>query len=73
MLQSGPAIGYSNPEYMDLRRAWKDLLVGLPPIDGRTITEELPDADDIVRFLYPVAGFFAVLGAFAILRMRRVR
>jgi len=57
---------------MDLCRAWKDLLVGLPPI-GWTITEELPDADDIGRSLYPVAGFFAVLGAFAILPVRRVR
>ncbi|MGW5048657.1 restriction endonuclease [Streptomyces griseoluteus] len=35
----------SNPEYDDLRRSWADLLPGLPPIDGWTITDELPDID----------------------------
>jgi hypothetical protein len=35
----------SDPEYNDLCRAWHDLLAGLPPIDGWTITNELPDAD----------------------------
>jgi hypothetical protein len=43
-IPSGPARG-SDPEYDDLRRAWADLLPGLPPIDGWTITEELPDID----------------------------
>jgi hypothetical protein len=41
-----PARG-SHPEYDDLRRAWLDLLVGLPKIDGWTITDELPDIDEI--------------------------
>ncbi|MFF8649836.1 restriction endonuclease [Streptomyces griseoluteus] len=35
----------SHPEYDDLRRSWADLLPGLPPIDGWTITDELPDID----------------------------
>ncbi len=43
-LPTGPSRG-SDPEYDNLRRAWQDLLAGLPPIDGWTITEELPDAD----------------------------
>lgn len=45
-IPSGPARG-SHPEYDDLRRTWHDLLVGLPPIDGWTITEELPDIDGL--------------------------
>lgn len=44
MLPSGPSRG-SSREYDDLRRAWSALLSGLPPIDGWTVTEELPDAD----------------------------
>ncbi|MFC9838858.1 restriction endonuclease [Rhodococcus sp. NPDC127530] len=44
LIPSGPSRG-SSPEYDDLRRSWKDLLVGLPPIDGWTVSEELPDAD----------------------------
>ena len=40
----GPARG-SHPEYDNFRRAWKDLLAGLPPIDYWTITDELPDID----------------------------
>jgi hypothetical protein len=43
-IPSGPAIG-SHPEYDDLRRTWDDLLVGLPKIDGCTITESLPEID----------------------------
>ncbi|MGH3830187.1 MAG: hypothetical protein ACRDRS_06980 [Pseudonocardiaceae bacterium] len=43
-IPTGPSRG-SHPEYDDLRRAWKDLLVGLPAIDGWTITDELPDTD----------------------------
>jgi len=35
----------SHPEYDNLSRAWLDLLPGLPPIDGWTITEGLPDID----------------------------
>jgi hypothetical protein len=42
----GPMRG-SHPEYDNLRRAWKDLLPGLPPIDGWTITDELPDMDGL--------------------------
>lgn len=41
---TGPSRG-SHPEYDNLRRAWNDLLAGLPPIDGWTITDELPDID----------------------------
>lgn len=33
--------------YDDLCRAWRDLLVGLPPIDGWTVTFELPDIDAV--------------------------
>jgi hypothetical protein len=44
-LPTDPSRG-SDPEYDDLCRAWKDLLPGLPPIDGWTITDELPDADE---------------------------
>lgn len=46
LLPTGPARG-SDPEYDDLRRAWADLLTGLPAIDGWTITGELPDADEL--------------------------
>jgi hypothetical protein len=45
-IPTGPARG-SHPEYDDLRRAWSDLLAGLPKIDGWTITNELPDIDEI--------------------------
>lgn len=37
------------PEYADLCRAWNDLLEGLPPIDGWTITDQLPTPDEIGR------------------------
>lgn len=47
-MPQGPAAG-SDPEYDDLARAWEDLLPGLPPIDGWTITDELPDIDAIGR------------------------
>jgi hypothetical protein len=46
----GPAKG-SHPEYDDLRRAWSDLLVGLPEIDGWTVTGELPDIDEIGQII----------------------
>ena len=45
-MPAGPARG-SNPQYDDLRRAWTDLLPGLPLIDGWTITAPLPDIDEI--------------------------
>lgn len=45
MIPSGPQRGTSR-EYEDLRRAWKSLLGGLPPIDGLVVTEELPDIDE---------------------------
>ena len=45
-MPSGPARG-SEREYDDLRRAWADLLHGLRPIDGWTITNELPDIDQL--------------------------
>ena len=43
-----PARG-SSPEYDDLCRTWRDLLGGLPPIDGWTITDDLPDVDKLGR------------------------
>jgi Restriction endonuclease len=45
-IPTGPARG-SNPEYDDLRRAWMDLLPGLPPIEGWTITDPLPNIDEL--------------------------
>ncbi|MCF0083309.1 restriction endonuclease [Streptomyces lomondensis] len=45
-IPSGPQRG-SDPQYDGLRAAWTDLLSGLPPIDGWTITEPLPDIDEI--------------------------
>lgn len=47
-MPSGPSMG-SDPEYEDLRRQWNDLLVGLPPIHGWTITDGLPDIDELGR------------------------
>ncbi|WP_235676128.1 restriction endonuclease [Mycolicibacter arupensis] len=44
MIPSGPSRG-SSSEYEDLRRTWTSLRSGLPPIDGWTVTEELPDVD----------------------------
>ena len=46
MLPSGPSRG-SSREYEDLRRRWTALRGGLPPIDGWTVTDELPDADAV--------------------------
>jgi hypothetical protein len=43
LLPDGPMLDYSNSEYDQLARTWKDLVEGLPPIDGWTVTEELPD------------------------------
>ncbi|MGV9502701.1 restriction endonuclease [Streptomyces sp. NPDC003642] len=45
-IPSGPQRG-SDPQYDGLRAAWTDLLSGLPPIDGWTITEPLPDIDEM--------------------------
>lgn len=45
-IPTAPARG-SAPEYDDLRRTWADLLAGLPKIDGWTITDPLPDIDDL--------------------------
>ncbi|WP_328678346.1 restriction endonuclease [Streptomyces sp. NBC_00322] len=45
-IPDSPARG-SNPEYDDHRRAWADLLPGLPLIDGWTITDQLPDIDEM--------------------------
>lgn len=41
-IPDGPQRG-SHPAYEDLAMAWADLLPGLPPIDGWTITDPLPD------------------------------
>jgi Restriction endonuclease len=43
-IPTAPARG-SDSEYDDLRRAWDDLLPGLPLVDEWTITEPLPDID----------------------------
>ncbi|MGI8537515.1 MAG: restriction endonuclease [Mycobacteriales bacterium] len=48
-IPTGPTIPGAEPEYDDLQRAWADLLPGLPPIDGWTITEGLPDLEEIGR------------------------
>ncbi len=45
MIPSSPQRGTTR-EYEDLRRAWSPLLTGLPPIDGFSVTEELPDIDE---------------------------
>lgn len=45
-IPTGPQRG-SDPQYDGLRAAWMDLLPGLPRIDGWTITEPLPDIDDM--------------------------
>jgi hypothetical protein len=47
-IPTSPAAG-SPPEYDDLCRAWADLLKGLPPIDGWTVTDDLPDIDELGR------------------------
>lgn len=44
LIPGGPSRGTSR-EYENLRRAWASLLPGLPPINGWTVSEELPDAD----------------------------
>lgn len=46
LLPSGPQGGSTN-EYDDIVRAWNDLLKGLPPIDGWTITDPIPGMDEI--------------------------
>jgi hypothetical protein len=46
MIPTEPAFGSTTREYDDLRRSWKSLLGGLPPIDGWKVTVELPDADE---------------------------
>lgn len=45
-LPTGPALGTA-PEYEDLERTWMDLLSGLPPVDGWTITTPLPDMNQL--------------------------
>lgn len=44
---TGPILGASNAEYDDLGRTWRDLLSGLPPIDGWSISADLPDLEAI--------------------------
>lgn len=44
----GPSFG-SSSEYDNLARSWADLLVGLPPIEGESVVESLPDIDAIGR------------------------
>lgn len=41
----------TSTEYEDLARDWNDLLTGLPPIDGWTMSVELPDPAGIGRAL----------------------
>lgn len=48
LLPTSPQLG-TTPEYRTLSRQWADLLSGLRPIDGWTITEPLPDMNDVGR------------------------
>ncbi|MFD5424455.1 restriction endonuclease [Streptomyces sp. NPDC127084] len=45
-IPTGPQLG-SDVQYDGLKAAWADLLPGLPPIDGWTITDPLPDIEDM--------------------------
>jgi hypothetical protein len=54
LLPEGPARG-STPEYQNLVRTWDALLPGLAPIDGWTITEELPDMDALGQMFFDYA------------------
>jgi hypothetical protein len=45
-IPTGPQLG-SDVQYDGLKAAWADLLPGLPPIDGWTITDPLPDIGDM--------------------------
>jgi hypothetical protein len=47
-MPTGPAAG-SDPEYDDFCRSWIDVLPGLPLIDEWTITDQLPDIDQLGR------------------------
>jgi hypothetical protein len=47
-IPSGPSLG-SDAAYDDLARSWPELLKGLPPIDGFTIRDALPDLDEVGR------------------------
>lgn len=53
-LPTGPAMGTS-AEFDDLSRSWDDLIKGLPTIDGWTITEPLPDPDELGRAFFDYA------------------
>ncbi len=53
-IPTGPAFG-TVPEYTTLARNWDDLLPGLLPIDGWTITGGLPDLDEIGRLFLDYA------------------
>lgn len=44
MIPTGPSRGTCS-DYEDLRRRWASLLPGLPPVNGWTVTAELPDID----------------------------
>ena len=46
LVPTGPS-GDSTNEYDDLVRAWNDLLKGLPPIEGWTITNSIPGMAEI--------------------------
>ncbi|MFF0554798.1 restriction endonuclease [Streptomyces sp. NPDC004266] len=46
LIPTGPQLG-SNIEYDGLRAAWADLLPGLPLIDGWTISDPLPDIQEV--------------------------
>lgn len=66
LLPDGPARG-TTLEYLNLVRTWAALLPGLPPIDGWTITEELPDMDalgqmflDYAEMQEPATGAYAI-------------
>lgn len=46
LLPSGPSRG-RDPDYENLERVWKNLLPGLPRIEGWTVEDTLPDMDEI--------------------------
>lgn len=43
LIPSSAVVVGRSVEFDDLQRRWRDLLPGLPPVDGYTITDELPD------------------------------
>lgn len=53
LIPDSPGHGTS-PEYENLRRAWRSLMAGLPPIHEFRIVDELPDADEAQVYMRDV-------------------